>query len=38
MSVNTTVIRNAVWIAAWDGSGHRYLRDGDAIAPYSLPI
>ena len=25
----TTVIRNAAWIAAWDGSGHRYLRDGD---------
>ena len=29
MSVNTTVIRNAAWIAAWDGGGHRYLRDGD---------
>ena len=29
MSVNTTVIRNAAWIAAWDGEGHRYLRDGD---------
>ena len=25
----TTVIRNAAWIAAWDGNGHRYLRDGD---------
>ena len=29
MSANTTVIRNAAWIAAWDGEGHRYLRDGD---------
>ena len=29
MNVNTTVIRNAAWIAAWDGEGHRYLRDGD---------
>ena len=29
MSVNTTVVRNAAWIAAWDGEGHRYLRDGD---------
>ena len=28
-SVNTTVIRNAAWIAAWDGGGHRYFRDGD---------
>ncbi len=29
MSSNTTVIRNAAWIAAWDGERHRYLRDGD---------
>ena len=29
MSVDTTVIRNAAWVAAWDGRGHRYLRDGD---------
>ena len=29
MSANTTVIRNAAWIAAWDGERHRYLRDGD---------
>lgn len=29
MSSETIVIRNAAWIAAWDGSGHRYLRDGD---------
>ena len=26
---NTTVIRNAAWIASWDGEGHRYLHDGD---------
>ena len=26
---STTVIRNAAWIAAWDGNGHRYLQDGD---------
>ena len=26
---NTTVIRNAAWIASWDGEGHRYLQDGD---------
>ena len=29
MSVETTVIRNAAWIAAWDGEGHRYLRNAD---------
>jgi len=29
MSDSTTVIRNAAWIAAWDGDRHRYLRDGD---------
>ncbi|MCY3670662.1 MAG: N-ethylammeline chlorohydrolase, partial [Alphaproteobacteria bacterium] len=29
MSSETIVIRNAAWIAAWDGSGHRYQRDGD---------
>ena len=26
---STTVIRDAAWIAAWDGHRHRYLRDGD---------
>ena len=29
MNDTTTVIRDAAWIAAWDGSGHRYLRGGD---------
>ena len=29
MNVTTTVIRNAAWIATWDGEEHRYLRDGD---------
>ena len=29
MNDATTVIRDAAWIAAWDGSGHRYLRGGD---------
>ena len=31
MSINTTVVRNAAWIAAWDAEGHRYLRDGDVV-------
>jgi len=26
---NTTVIRNAAWIASWDGEAHRYLKAGD---------
>ena len=29
MNGTTTVIRDAAWIAAWDGNGHRYLRGGD---------
>ena len=29
MGSEATVIRNAAWIAAWDGGRHRYLRDGD---------
>ncbi len=29
MNSETTVIRNAAWIAAWDGERHRYLRGGD---------
>ena len=29
MGGEATVIRNAAWIAAWDGGRHRYLRDGD---------
>ena len=29
MTDNPTVIRNAAWIAAWDGDRHRYLRHGD---------
>ena len=29
MDTGTTVIRNAAWIAAWDGDRHRYLRDAD---------
>ena len=30
---NTTVIRNAAWIASWDGEGHRYLRAGTGAGP-----
>lgn len=30
---DTTVIRNAAWLVAWDGAapggGHRYLKDAD---------
>ena len=29
MGGEATVIRNAAWIAAWDGGRHRYLRGGD---------
>ena len=29
MDTGTTVIRNAAWIAAWDGERHRYLRNAD---------
>ena len=29
MDTGTTVIRNAAWIAAWDGDRHRYLRGAD---------
>ncbi len=29
MGSEATVIRNAAWIAAWDGGRHRYLRGGD---------
>ena len=29
MNETTTVIRDAAWIAAWDGDGHRYLQGGD---------
>ena len=26
---DTTVIRNAAWLVAWDGARHVYLRDAD---------
>ena len=48
MSGSTTVVHNAAWIAAWQGDGHRYLRDGDVAftddrivhvgGPYEGPV